>query len=161
MDSPFAYRERLLPLWWAWLLPLGVVMMVAVAYGAALGAAAGWAVGLIGGAVVVVVMRVTSLVITVTDSELTVGPATLPLASVDVVQQVDAAEIARLRGPGSDARLYTALRSWSARGAVLVTLRDEADPHPAWLFSSRNPTRVTQALAATMGRTDAPALEDE
>ena len=34
------YRERLLPKWWAWLLMVSFVAMIAIAYGAALGARA-------------------------------------------------------------------------------------------------------------------------
>jgi hypothetical protein len=55
-----------------------------------------------------------------------------------------------MRGPSSDARLFVALRPWSASSGVLLELNDPLDPHPAWLFSSRHPARVVAAVTATM-----------
>jgi hypothetical protein len=152
MSSSAAYRERLLPRWWAWLVPLGVVAMLAVAYGAALGALAGWLVALAGLGIVGVLLWVTAPVIEASPAGLRVGSAMLPAASIGSVEAVSADDIARLRGPGADARLFTALRPWSARDGVIITLDDPVDPHPAWLISSRNPERVVEALAQTTER---------
>lgn len=144
------YRERLLPRWWAWLLMLGLVAMISVAYGAALGARVGWGVAAGTTVLAVILLVVTAPEVRVEDGALLVDDARLPLASISSVEIVDAAGIARLRGPGADARLFVALRPWSASDGVLVTLDDADDPHPAWLFSSRHPARVEAALAATM-----------
>lgn len=154
MTHGTGYRERLLPRWWAWLLPLSVILMLAVAYGAALGTTAGWLVGAAGIAIVVTFLWVSAPLITVTEEGLQAGQAVLPLTSVGDAETVTAEDIRRLRGPGADARLFVALRPWSARGGVLVTLDDPEDPHPAWLLSSRNPTRLVAALAATMDPDD-------
>jgi len=151
MANRVGYSERLLPRWWVWLAALGLVAMIAVAYGAALGSLVGWITGIVGGAILGALLWVTSPRVAVTDQHLEVGPARLPLGCIDDVTQVDGAAIAALRGPGADARLFVALRPWSCRGGVLVTLSDERDPHPAWLFSSRHPERVAETLAATMG----------
>ena len=162
------YRERLLPRWWGLLLPLGVVAMVAIAYGAALGALAGWAVAAAGVVLVVVFTWVNATVIEVTDASLVAGSATLPLSSVGTAEVVSRGDIERLRGPGADARIFTALRPLAARDGVLITLDDPEDPHPAWLISSRNPSLLVAALPATMdpARTseqptnDGPPMED-
>ena len=150
--STAAYRERLLPTWWAWLLVLALVAMIAIAYGAALGATAGWLVAAGTSVLAVALLWVTAPAIEVTPDGLHVDDAVLPLTSIAAWQEVDRDEIARLRGPGSDARLFVALRPWSAADGVLVRLDDPDDPHPAWLFTSRHPARVTAALAATMSR---------
>lgn len=146
------YRERLLPSWGAWVLVLGLVAMLSIAYGAALGATAGWLVALGTGVLAVALLLLTAPVIAVSPAGLQVQGALLPLTSIAGVEAVDRDEIRRLRGPGSDARLFVSLRPWSASGGVLVRLDDPEDPHPAWLFTSRHPGRVVDALAATMSR---------
>jgi hypothetical protein len=150
MTTSREYRERLVPTWWAWLVALGLVAMVGIAYGAALGAAAGWIITVVGAILALALLWVTSPVVEVRRESLAVGASRLPVTSIESVQAVDAAQIAVLRGPGADARLFTALRPWSCREGVLVRLADDADPHPAWLFSSRHPDRVVTALDATM-----------
>ena len=152
MGDEVTYRERLLPRWWAWLIAVALVGMVAVAYGAALGRSAGLLVGLGGLALVVVLLWATAPQLVVTSSDLRVDGAVLPLSSVAAADPVGPAEIAVLRGPGSDARLFVSLRPWSSAEGVLVRLEDPVDPHPAWLFSSRHPARVVTAVTATMGR---------
>ncbi len=151
MANSVGYSERLLPQWWVWLAALGLVAMIAVAYGAALGAVVGWITGVVVGAILGTLLWVTSPRVAVTEGHLEVGAARLPVTCIDAVEEVDASAIASLRGPGADARLFVALRPWSCSGGVLVTLSDDQDPHPAWLFSSRHPERVAQTLAATMG----------
>lgn len=152
MPAASTYRERLLPSWGAWVLVLGLVLMISVAYGAALGATAGWLVALGTGSLAVALLVLTAPVIEVSPDGLQVQGAVLPLSSIADYEVVDREEIRRLRGPGSDARLFVSLRPWSAPDGVLVRLDDPDDPHPAWLFTSRHPARVTAALAATMCR---------
>jgi len=149
--NPPIHRERLVPAWWAWAIAAALVAMLAVAYGAALGAPAGWTLALMLGALTIVVLIRTSPVVELEASALRCGPAVLPRAAMDRVEVVDGAQVRILRGPGGDGRIYTALRPWSAPGAVLITLDDPQDPHPAWLISSRNPRALAAALTATMG----------
>ncbi len=150
MTSSTRYRERLLPTWWAVTLVVSLVLMLAVAYGAALGRPAGLLVGVGGLVLAVWLMWITSPVIRVAPDELSVDGARLPLDRIASVRALDRAQIAALRGPGSDARLFVALRPWSAAGGVLVELDDPQDPHPAWLFSSRHPAHVLAAVTGTM-----------
>lgn len=154
-----AYRERLLPRWWAWLVAGGLVTMVSVAYGAALGASAGWLVALGLGGLAVTLLWITAPVIAIDADGVHVARAHLPASAIGSAEPVTREDIARLRGPGGESRLFVALRPWSAPGGVLLHVADPQDPHPAWLFSSRHPTRVTQALAATM-TVEAPAPAD-
>lgn len=150
------YRERLLPRWWAWLVAAGVVAMPAVAYGAALGAAAGWLVAAGLGLIAIVLMWITAPGVAVDAQGLRVGRARLPAWAIGSVETVDSEAIARLRGPGSDARLFVVLRPWSAPGGIVVQVADPDDPHPAWLITSRHPARAAAAVADTMASTREP-----
>ena len=147
-----SYRERLLPRWWVWLVSVAFAAMLGIAYGAALGETPGWVVGVCCLVLVAWLLWVTSPVIAVTTTHLEVAGARLPRGSVADAECVDGPGISALRGPGADARLFVALRPWSARGGVLVRLADAEDPHPAWLFSSRHPARVRDALTGTMSK---------
>ena len=150
MSTEVEYHERLLPRWWAWLLALSFVGMLAVAYGAALGATAGWLVGLGGCALVGLLLWVTAPHIEVTADHLAVDAARLPVSAIGAVEALDAAGISKVRGPGGDARLFVALRPWSSPRAVLVRVDDPTDPHPAWVFTTRHPDRLVAALTGTM-----------
>jgi hypothetical protein len=146
------YRERLTPRWWAWLLAFSLMLMLAIAYGAAFGDTVGWV--LVGGGAVLVIflLILTAPRVELTDEYLLVDDARLPLGSISSAAVVTSAEMRALRGPGADARLFVALRPWSAPAGVYVLLDDADDPHPAWLFTSRHPARLTAAITATMNR---------
>lgn len=147
-------RERLLPSWWAWVAAAALVAMIGVAYGAALGATAGWLVGLAGGILAGWLLVITSPVVSVNEAGIVAAGARLPGWAVADVISLDRQGVRDLRGPGADARIFAVLRPWSAPGAVLVTLKDDDDPHPAWLLSSRDPDRLMQAITATMEAQD-------
>lgn len=154
------YRERLLPGWWVWLVAGGLVVMVAVAYGAALGAPVGWATLIVGAALAAAVIWTSAPVVSVTADGLRAGGALLPLTAVGNVRIVDRDGIASLRGPGADARLYVVVRASASPGGLLVHIEDDDDPHPAWLVSSRHPDRMAAALTATMEPTHSPRVEE-
>jgi len=145
-----AYRERLLPRWWVWLVAVAFATMLGIAYGAALGTASGWLVGAGAVALVIWLLWITSPVVRVDSSGLSVAGAVLPDSAIGQTRVVESAELRDRAGPTSDARLFTALRPWSASGAVLVRVEDNDDPHPAWLFTSRHPARVIEAITGTM-----------
>ncbi len=147
-------RERLWPRWWVWLLLISLVALLAWAYGLALGAPVGFVVFVAGGLLVVIVVWVTAPVIEITTSSLRVDGAVLPRQMISGVRVLRREDIQSLRGPGADARLYVELRPWSTTQAVLIDVCDPADPHPAWLLSSRHPDALAVALSATMGTHD-------
>jgi hypothetical protein len=150
MPLPSSYRERLLPVWWVWLVALAFLATLAIAYGAALGMTAGVLVGAIGGIAVIWLLWITSPVILIDADSIHVAGARIPRSLTGSARTVDAEEIRTMRGPSSDARLFVALRPWSARDGVVLPILDQEDPHPAWLFTSRHPARVVAALTATM-----------
>jgi hypothetical protein len=150
VTSAVRYRERLLPQWWVIVLVLALMLMLAVAYGAALGSTAGVLVGAGAVALSAWLLWITSPVIRVTSQDLEVAGARLPLERVASARALDRTQLATMRGPGADARLFVSLRPWSAAGGVVVELDDPSDPHPAWLFTSRHPARVLAAVTGTM-----------
>lgn len=129
----------------------GLVLLLAWAFGLALGLIAGVIILVSGGLLVLALLRATAPVISVSDDWLRVGPARLPVASIERARAVTPTELRALRGPGADARMFVELRPWSTSRAVLLDLADDSDPHPGWLFSVRDPDRLLAALAATMG----------
>lgn len=149
------YRERLLPRWWVWLVAFGVVVMLAVAYGAALGPWVGYLVGGSGLALVVWLLWITSPTINIDGTHLAVAGARLPRSRIAEVRELDSAAIDDVLR--ADARLFTALRPWSCRAGVVVALDDPADPHPAWVISSRRPAALVAALGGDSPVRD-PAL---
>jgi len=82
----------------------------------------------------------------VTDDELRVDDARLPLACVAGVSVVEPEERRRLLGTGADPLAFMVLRPW-VRGTVRVDLDDPADPTPYWLISSRRPEALVAALS--------------
>ena len=65
-------------------------------------------------------------------------------------QPLDAAETRRVAGPGADVRAYLLLRPYLKR-AVQVTVRDDRDPTPYWLISSRDPEHLAAAIRVISG----------
>jgi hypothetical protein len=76
---------------------------------------------------------------------LRVGRARIPGEFVGGVEPLDVAETRRVAGPGADARAYLLLRPYLKR-AVRVTIRDDRDPTPYWLVSSRDPEHLAAAI---------------
>jgi tetrahydromethanopterin S-methyltransferase subunit C len=151
-----SYRERLVPSWWVWLVALGIVTMVSVAYGAALGPLAGWLIAGMGSLVAVALVWGAAPVIRVDAHGLQAGRARLPTSAMGEVRSLDRSALEAFRGPGADARLFAVVRASSAAGGVLVLVRDDDDPHPAWLLSSRHPERMASALTATIDAPERP-----
>ena len=158
--TPSGYSERLLPGWWVWLVAIGLVLMVAVAYGAALGASVGW-LTLVAGAILAGALIWTSApVLTVTDRGVQAAKALLPPSAIGEIRILGPEGIAALRGPGADARVFTVLRPSSAPGGLLIHVVDDTDPHPAWLITCRHPESMAAAITATMEPKDRPRLEE-
>jgi hypothetical protein len=78
------------------------------------------------------------------------GRARIPGEFVGSAEPLDAAETRRVAGPGADARAYLLLRPYLKR-AVRVTIRDDRDPTPYWLVSSRDPEHLAVAIRVISG----------
>jgi len=146
-----AYRERLWPAPWLYLatalvIPASLLVLLPIS--------------LVAGVVTAVVLYAGCLALLLTGSPvIEVGPDGLragrallePRFIGDAVALRDD-EATHARGPGLDARAYLLIRGW-VTPVVRVEVRDERDPAPYWLISSRQPERLVEAIAAIRPRT--------
>jgi hypothetical protein len=93
--------------------------------------------------------------VAVTDTELQVDDARLPLKVVADAIPLTVEDKRLLLGQASDPLAFVIQRPWIA-GAVQIMLDDPADPTPYWLISTRHPEEMAQALL--IGRDLGPAV---
>ncbi len=129
VSAPPAYAERLRLPWWLWLAGLAAAALLAVEVW--MGAAA-W---------------LGRIRVAVTDAELRVDDARLPVRFVADAVALDAAGRREVLGVGADPLAFVVQRPW-VPGAVQVVLNDPADPTPFWVVSSRHPVELAEALLA-------------
>ena len=148
MHVKVTYRERLLPKWWVFVFVLSIIGMLSIAYGAAISAPVGWLMFLVLATLISIAMFTSSPIIEVSDS-LRVESAHLPFSSIASVHTLDATQTREARRSPVDATRFVTVKTWAAADAVLVILDDPADPHPAWLVSSRHPEQLMAAINAS------------
>ncbi len=86
----------------------------------------------------------------VEDGWLRAGRARIGGEFLGDAEPLDAAETRRVSGPGADARAYLLLRPYLKR-SVKVVVRDERDPAPYWLVSTRDPEHLAAAIRVISG----------
>lgn len=134
--------------WWVLATLFALSLLVAVLF--YLGPV--WGLG--AGALVMVVMgpifvRYGRLQIRVTEDRLWVGGANVEWCYVAAVRALDPVATRLRRGPEADARAFLELRPYLTQ-AVEITIRDEADPTPYWLVSTRQPARLAAAIRSRL-----------
>ena len=139
------YRERLLPKWWVFVFVGSLIAMLSVAYGAAISVPVGWVMFIALAALVGVGMFTSSPVIEVSEV-LRVDDARLPVDVVSSVVVLDSVQTRTARSGRTGATNFVLVKTWAAADAVLVTLDDPSDPHPAWLVSTRHPQALMDAI---------------
>lgn len=143
------FRERITP-GWGWLVIVtALIVMIAVAYGAALGVSAGILVAAFLVIVAIVGLWRSSPVVIVDARGLRVGDAALPRSAIGPVRVVRGEELTHLRRgqePAIGLALYSVAPAWSPAEAVLVTVTDGEDPHRAWLLTSNRTAALMDAL---------------
>jgi hypothetical protein len=87
----------------------------------------------------------------VADGWLRAGRARIPGEYLGAAEPLDAAQTRHLAGPGADARAHLLLRP-DLKRAVRVTIRDDRDPSPYWLVSSRDPEHLAAAIRVISGQ---------
>jgi hypothetical protein len=85
--------------------------------------------------------------VAVTDGELRVDDARLPVSFVADVVALDAEGRREVLGVGAHPHAFVVQRPW-VPGAVQVLLNDPADPTPYWVVSTRRPVELATALLA-------------
>ncbi|WP_229401242.1 DUF3093 domain-containing protein [Micromonospora okii] len=146
--APTTYAERLGLPWWLWLAGLLVGGFLAVELWMGADGARAW--------LPFVVLPLASLAtlwwlgrirVEVTDGELRVDDARLPVRFVADAVPLDAEGRREVLGVGADPLAFVVQRPWIS-GAVQVVLDDPADPTPFWVVSTRDPVRLAATLVA-------------
>lgn len=86
-----------------------------------------------------------SPVIEVDAQGLSVNDIELPHRNIGSVEVISAAQAFEERGPKLSPAAFTRFQA-SVKSMVKVTVLDDSDPTPYWLFSTRNPEALKQAL---------------
>ncbi|WP_331461236.1 DUF3093 domain-containing protein [Micromonospora tarapacensis] len=143
-----AYAERLRLPWWWWLAGLATAALLAVEiWMGGTGVRAWLPFAVLLPAAVAALAWLGRIRVVVTDGELRVDDARLPVRFVADVIPLDAAGRREALGVGADPLAFVVQRPWIA-GAVQVVLDDPADPTPFWVVSTRHPVELADALLA-------------
>jgi hypothetical protein len=144
--NPKRHSERLYVAWWSWPLPLIGAGLVAAEIHMGYPGVRAWLPYLI----LVPLMAAWLLLlgrskVEITEDELRVGKARLPLRFVGEVDVVDRERKRKALGPELDPAAFVVHRGWVGP-IVRVHLTDPEDPTPYWVFSTRKPEAVAELL---------------
>lgn len=142
-----AHHEKLWPAWWLWAAAVIIGASVSliffpidIAFGV-LGMVAG--IGLL-----IFALVVTTPSIEIRDGVLGAGRARISTEHIGRVVAHRGAAAREQLGPGFDARSYQCIRGWIGP-VVTVEITDPGDATPYWIFSTRHPETVLEALGST------------
>ncbi|AXE38933.1 hypothetical protein JS278_01774 [Acidipropionibacterium virtanenii] len=79
-----------------------------------------------------------------------VGPNRIEWQWVDRARGCDSRTMSTILHSGNQVGSFICTRPWIGSGVVL-RLADRADPHPAWIVSSRRPDELTDAIRRHLG----------
>lgn len=140
------YGERLYLPWWGWPLPLVAAGLLAAEVHMGYPGVRAWLPYLILLPLMAAwLFTMGRSKIVITDRELRVGKAKLPLEFVGEVEIVQKEHKRKAMGPELDPAAFVVHRGWVGP-IVRVHLTDPDDPTPYWVFSSRKPETVAGLL---------------
>lgn len=96
---------------------------------------------------VAVLVRMGSRRVRLSDGELHVGAAHIPVHHLGPVQVIEPADKRRALGPDLDPAAFVQHSGW-VKPLVRVELSDPQDPTPYWIFSVRRATELAALLQA-------------
>jgi len=138
------YRERLWPSAWVFV-STALVMPASLLVFLPINAFVGVVSAIVLYGATVALLLGTSPIILVTSGEVVAGRARLPLEFAGDAQSYVEPEATLQRGRRLDARAWLVIRGWIAP-VVKLPVEDANDPTPYWLFSTRHPLEVVQAI---------------
>ncbi|GAB3280844.1 DUF3093 domain-containing protein [Parasphingorhabdus pacifica] len=142
------FRERLYASWWTWPLPLIAAALLAAEVHMGYPGIRAWLPYLVLVPLAIAVpLWLGRTKVEVTDEQVRVGDATLPLRFIDEAETIEAADKRAALGPELDPAAFLVHRPW-IRTAVRIWLDDDNDPTPYWVVSTRHPEKLVEALAA-------------
>ena len=140
------YTERLSAAWWLWLaLPVLAGVLAAEVFLGAPGAATWVPYLLLLPLTTVGLWWLGRIRVEVSNGELRVDDARLPLRYVASVTPLDVTAKRDLLGPYAEEHAFVIQRPW-IDGAVRIDLDDPDDPTPYWLVSTRRPDALATAI---------------
>jgi hypothetical protein len=170
--QPAGYFEQLRTPWWWYLAAVGISVLLGAEFATAVSGWITWVPFVILLVLsLLVVWRLSSGCVAVSDGRVRAGERTVELSRVELAIDLTASELRRLVGRHSDPLAYTYVRSWVGPGVQLV-LRppvgrpgtepgapgseqdapgsepDDRYPEPYWLISTRHPDRLVAAVQA-------------
>lgn len=138
------FSERLLPSLWIWLFAVGFSGAGILVF-APISIEAGFIAAAVLFAIVSTLLMISTPRITVTDTELTVGRASISREFVSGASAHRGPDATRERGTGLNALAYLCIRGW-IDPVVRIEISDPADRTPYWLTSTRRPEALVEAL---------------
>ncbi|GAA2674618.1 Protein of unknown function (DUF3093) [Actinosynnema pretiosum] len=148
MTAPTTFRERLFIPWWGWLLPLAAASLLAAEVHMGFPGVRSWLPYVIVlPLTLALIVRMGWTRVEVSGGELRVGSAHVPVRLLGEVEVVDAKAKRRVMGPELDPMAFVLHRGWVPT-MVRVRLDDPEDPTPYWVFSTRSPEKLVEALRA-------------
>ena len=145
MSAKPIFREVIRPPLWLIAFLYFLLFSFVIAIWAAFDTAAGVNTSLIAIVLGLVAIKAATKTITVTEGELKVGRAHIPLYYCGSVEVISKKEFLRARTRDADPAAFFALTFWISEG-IKVEITDERDPTPYWLIS----TKRGQALQAAL-----------
>jgi hypothetical protein len=139
------YRQRVRASLGVWFFVVLVAGSLGVATGAALGPLSGWIIFLVLFSPAALLLQKSTVTIEVSDQQLRVDQAHLPLEFAGDVTALDKAAARRQRGPELDPACHLVLRGWVST-AIRIENTDPADSVPYWYISTRDPEGLKQAI---------------
>lgn len=128
-----------------WVVPIFLIAILAIAYGAAYGAIWAWVIFVPASLAAVAGIAGLSSVISVTDQRLHVGRAHIPVSLLQDLQVVEADDLTGFLRDG-DPRTFLMVRTWSGSQALRMAIADPGDPHGHWLITTRRPLELMVAI---------------
>ncbi len=145
MSAKPIFREVIRPPLWLIAFIYFLLFSFVIAIWAAFDTAAGINASLIAVVLGLVAIKMATKTITVTDGELRIGRAHIPLQYCGRVEVISKKDFVRARTRDADPAAFFALTFWISEG-IKVEITDERDPTPYWLIS----TKRAQALHAAL-----------
>lgn len=127
-------------------------LLMSVSVGVAVGAATSTAVGV---ALVALVQTLgtwtlinSAYGITVTRTDLVVGPATLPRWAIGDVAVLNRSDLRATLGVNANPAAWLMVRPWT-KSAIKIIINDPHDPHPYWVVGTRQAAGLAAALKSS------------
>jgi hypothetical protein len=140
------HAERLYVPWYSWLLPMfGAGLIAATVHLGYPGLRSWLPYVVLVPLMAVLIWRAGRAPVRVSNGELYVGDAHLPLEHAGTVEVFAAGDKRKVLGPQLDPTAYVLHRGWVGP-IVRVQVNDPEDPTPYWVFSTRHPDRISTLL---------------